>query len=286
MILTEELISKIKSNIFARSLNAIDDFKTFDWHIDTHQLNSSQALAIDFWGCIKTSLYKDEIINLMFDKSESDWEIVLEYEDKTLLSEKRKSTQIDVVLKTNDTAIFIESKFTEKVGGSCSQTRKTKSGLKQCSGNYEPQTNPINGIEANCALSAKGVLYWDYIDKLTTFTKDGIYTPCPIAKGEYQWMRNVTFAQAYSERYNVQTETYLAYLDSPKSPIAKKINKDTYLGRLKGNFLDSKAFVPVEYYSSLDLIIKHFDTTHKVGEMKVFIDLKEWNQNKESCCDN
>lgn len=282
----EEKIKSIKNNLFYRSRNAIKDYNTFDWHrnkkgiVDTDNVNSSQALAIDFWGCIKTSEYKDEIINMLFKKNESNWDILFEYEDKSLLNEK-KSTQIDILLKASKTAIFIESKFTEKRGGKCSQTDKTKKGLTQCSGNYEKQTNPINNIEDKCSLSGKKIKYWEYIGKLTTLDKNATYIPCPIRNEEYQWIRNICFAGAYSEKYNIDVETILAYVDSPKCPIADKVKEETYLGELKGKLTKKEnSLQPHSYNNLIDSIINTFDKNRE-NEKLVFIELKKWINNKE-----
>jgi len=281
---TEEFINEVKSNLFSRSKESIENYEEFLWHKKANLKNSSQVLAIDFWGCIKTSNYKDEIINLIFNKNESDWDICFEYENKSLLAEP-KSTQIDILLESKgNIALFIESKFTEKDGGKCSQTQKrtdsTHKGLVQCSGNYEEQINPVNKKECNCSLTGKGIKYWEYIDKLTEFKKEETYRPCPIRGGEYQWIRNICFAEAYSENNNVKTETYLAYLDSAKCPMAIKVKDNNYLGSLKGKLNNNDAFLPISYYELLDKIIGHFEARDN-DEKQVFFELKNWIKQKE-----
>jgi hypothetical protein len=285
MKITEEKINSIKENLFYRSRNVINNYNTFNWHkngnqIDTDCINSSQALAIDFWGCIAMSEYRNEIINLLFGKKKLGWTIDFEFEDKALLAEK-KSTQIDILLKSSNIAIFIESKFTETDGGSCSQLNKTKKGLIQCSGNYEEQTNPVNGITNKCSLSGKGIKYWDYIESLTDFKKSENYQPCPIKKGEYQWIRNICLAEAYSKKNDVKAETFLAYLDSKKCPIADKVKNNTYLGKLEGKLSNRDMFRPISYNESLDKIVKYLGKKNE-DEKQVFIDLKKWIEDKEN----
>ena len=117
MKLDEKKIESIKENLFFRSQKAIPDYYSFDWHnfkgnIDTNKINSSQAIAIDFWGCLKLSQYKDQIINRLFSKNCDAWDIKFEYKNKNILSEKRP-TQIDVKIESESFAIIIESKFTE-----------------------------------------------------------------------------------------------------------------------------------------------------------------------------
>src|SRR5690606_3679364 len=110
---------------------------------------------------------------------------------------EKKSTQIDILMKSKNIVLFIESKFTEKDGGGCSQIRNTVNGIYQCNGKYEEQINPKNNIKSKCALSGKGINYWNFIDELTNYSKEKDYNPCPFKKGEYQWMRNICFAEAY-----------------------------------------------------------------------------------------
>jgi len=38
-----------------------------------------------------------------------------------------------------------------------------QAGVRQCNGNYEMQTNPVNEEKARCALTGKGIRYWELI---------------------------------------------------------------------------------------------------------------------------
>lgn len=276
-------IKSIKKNLFYRSINSIDDYFNFDWHnyngnIDTDKINSSQALAIDFWGCLKLSPYKNQLINIFFDKNNDDWEIKYEYVDKSILSEKRP-TQIDVIVESETCAIIIESKFTEQDGGGCSQTNKTKQGFYQCNGKYEEQINPINNIKSKCALTGKGIKYWDYIDILTDFRKGKSYNPCPFNGGEYQWMRNICFAEAYANIKHKKNECFLVYYKSEKCSISKKVDNKIYLGKLKGKIKNPKSFLPISYNQLLEKAILYLDCD--IGERQVWVDLQKWIKDKE-----
>jgi len=274
-----EKIDTIKKNLFYRSVDAIEDYHKFDWHSDAAKLNSSQALTIDFWGCLKQSKFKNQLINILFNKNEQNWEIEFEYVDKKLLSEK-KSTQIDILIKGVNTALILESKFTEKDGGGCSQVNRLKNNNLQCNGNYELQINPNNNIQSRCALTGKGIKYWKYIERTTHFIIDNDYSPCPFKKGEYQWMRNISFASAYSIEYKIKVETYLVYLDSAKCSISKKVSKGTYLGELKGKIKDSYSFMPISYNSLISRCIKYLE--REENERKIWMDLEQWILMKES----
>lgn len=274
-------IETIKSNLFYRSINSIDDYYSFDWHnyegeIDTDKINSSQALAIDFWGCIKLSPYKNQLLNMLFHKNDDNWAIKLEYIDKSLMSEIRP-TQIDVIVESESSVIIIESKFTEQEGGGCSQIRKTKQGFYQCNGKYEDQINPTNEIKSKCALTGKGIKYWEYIDTLTDFSKDKDYNPCPFKGGEYQWVRNICFAKTYAK--NKSSECYLVYYRSNKCSISKKVDNGTYLGKLKGKIKNPKSFLPISYNELLEKVISYFD--FDANEKKIWSDLQKWLINKE-----
>lgn len=286
MELNDQEIRKLKSNLFYRSQDSIINYKKFEWHqyhgkIDTYKVNSSQALAIDFWGCLILSPYKDSIINYLFDKQDcTDWMILPEFTQKELLNEPQ-STQIDYLIECKSKyAIFIESKFTEKDGGGCSQVNETTCGKKQCNRNYEEQLNPVNNILSKCALSGKKIKYWHYIDLLTSLNSNDEYKPCPFVKGEYQWMRNLCFAEAYALKYNIITETYLTYYKSEKCPISIKVQNQSYLGGLKGKLLNMKALSPLSYNDLLNKIIS-FIAPIDLNEKKVWMDLQNWMVEKE-----
>lgn len=280
--ISESRIEKIKQNIFFRSRDAIMDYENFPWHYHAEKNNSSQAFAIDFWGCLKLSQLKDQIINMLFGHDCDSWEIILEHTEDSLMAETT-STQIDVLIKNDNKAIIIESKFTEKNGGKCSQAKKREDGLYQCNGNYESQENPVypsNGT-SKCALTGKGIKYWDFIDMLTKIKKDVTHTTCPFKGGEYQWMRNICFAEAYSQKHKVKSETYLVYYKSDKCPISKKVDDDSYLGNLKGQILNKKSLKPLAYNDLLEIIIEFLNSID-FDEQRVWIELKEWMANKES----
>lgn len=276
-------IKSIKKNLFYRSINSINDYFNFDWHnykgnIDTDKINSSQALAIDFWGCLKLSPYKNQLINMFFDKNGTNWELIYEYIDKSLLSEKRP-TQIDIILESEKCAVIIESKFTEQDGGGCSQINKTKKGFYQCNGNYEHQTNPKNNIKSKCSLIGKGIKYWDYIDILTNFKKDKTYNPCPFIGGEYQWMRNICFAEAYAKTKHKKSDCFLVYYKSKKCSISEKVNDKTYLGKLKGKIKNPNSFLPISYNELLEKAILYLD--FDTDEKQIWVDLQKWMNKKE-----
>jgi len=133
-----------------------------------------RPLAIDFFGTLKTALEAErnailEHLSARINLPEAGpWQIYLEWEDdRNRLRESRKRSQVDSVAKSRSATILFECKFGETDGGACSQTLLVRGGLhagmKQCNGNYEMQENPVNGTSARCALTGKGIKYWELI---------------------------------------------------------------------------------------------------------------------------
>jgi hypothetical protein len=89
-------------------------------------------------------------------------------------------------------ALF-ECKFTEPGGGACSQPRPLVQGphkaLRQCNGNYEYQENPVTQVSARCALTAKGVKYWDLISEVLNVQASVDHRVGPLCSIGYKSMR-------------------------------------------------------------------------------------------------
>lgn len=125
-------IAKLRANLFPESHAAIKNWDKFPWHKDrtwnpdTYKPHSSQALAIDVFGTLKTHPGCNNILNsfandLDIPRSES-WNIQLEWISPTNpLREIHQHTQVDAIAENDQAIIFFECKFTEQDGGSCSQ---------------------------------------------------------------------------------------------------------------------------------------------------------------------
>jgi hypothetical protein len=247
----ENTRTSIASNIFHAAHSAIEDWDKFPWHkgngrIYTSQFNSSQAMVIDVFGTIKVSPEKNTFMNRVAQKmgftSSGSWEILLEWPTpKTLLREPRP-TQVDAIAQNDALVILFEGKLSETEGGRCSQPEPIKKGrnkgVVQCNSNYELQTNPVNHQENRCALSGKGIKYWDYISKVFNIDSTQNYKPCPFAGSSYQWMRNIVLAQALSEQNKKQPVFILVYADSPQLHMARYIASEEwqqFLNLLRNN---------------------------------------------------
>jgi hypothetical protein len=266
-------IEQIKKNIFPHSVNAIEDYYEFDWHqykrvVDTDKINSSQAVVIDVFGLLKLSPNKDIIINKIFNKNGTEWNILFEYINSTLLNESQ-SKQIDIVISDKQNIILLESKFMENDSGTCSQPKE------QCNGNYEEQINPKNNIKCKCALTAKGIKYWGFIPQIYKFDPNANYYPCPFKLNQYQFMRNLCFGKALSLNENKNVENYFIYYESEICPIYKKIKNNNYLIKLTENLHD-KNILKILTYNNLIIgsqdVLKNID----IDEYKKWKELEIW----------
>lgn len=271
---------KLLANIFPESIASISDFDTFPWHtdskknIDTYKIQSSQALMIDVFGYLSICKDKDEIINTVFNLKDSNWKITFEFTNDKLLNEK-KSTQIDTIIEGNKNIILIECKFTENDGGTCSQTQKIKRlNKKQCTGNYQEQINPVNGITSSCSLSGKNISYWNYIPKIYDFSNQEDYIPCPFKGGHYQWMRNLCFAYSMQKSVNKKTTSYICYDDADFCPMKKKFDNE-YLSNINKHVKSDFQFYIVTYQKIIEtgIMISREDSNWTL--------LKKWVSDKE-----
>lgn len=107
-----ELRHRIEENLFDAARAAVEPWNEFKWHTrgsvcDTYQPNSSQALAIDFFGTLKTALEAEQnailgqlSVRLRLPEV-GPWQICLEWEDdRNRLRESRKRSQVDAVAKS------------------------------------------------------------------------------------------------------------------------------------------------------------------------------------------
>lgn len=144
---------------------------------------------------------------------------------KDLLGEPRP-TQVDAVARCDSDRVLFECKFTEPDGGGCTQPiaikRGKHAGLKQCDGNYSDQVNPVTGVRSRCALTGKGISYWELIQDVLDIDPESDYRPCPFVGGWYQWMRNLVAARALAIRAGKTAMFVLLYVEGP-FPMAKKI---------------------------------------------------------------
>ena len=276
----------VKANLFPGAHEAIGDWTRFPWHRDSHgaiqtfKLKSSQALAIDVFGSIQAS---DERVRILSDiarkcsvPDEGPWHLQLEWTDPDRLLNEPRPTQVDAIAFGKRSILIIECKFTEE-GGGCSQTKPISSGanagLRQCNGSYALQRNPINGRVGYCALTEKGIRYWDLIPEIYGLDPKRELHPCPFKGDAYQWMRNVVLADRLAKARGVSAAVIAAYADADNLATAKKV-KSGGLGVAPKS--GARTVIPMSYQSIVKL------AQSLSGRPKEWEDLGRWIDRKIS----
>jgi hypothetical protein len=233
-----ELRNRIESNLFAPARGAVEPWDGFPWHTgptrecDTGEKHSTQALAIDVFGTLKMApqQYRDAaLITLAREMGFPDggpWNIDLEWKDPKNRLKEPKQTQVDVLIHSPSVVIFVACKFTEPDGEPCSQLKPLRSGPNKgrqpCNGNYKKQPRPVNGKAGRCALTGKGVRYWEVIPEVFNYGGNRDYRPCPFAGPTYQLMRNLVGAFELAREGQKKPVVIVVYADAPGLPFASK----------------------------------------------------------------
>lgn len=274
-------------NIFPAAHGAVD-IDHFRWHAsagernDAFKLHASQALVLDVFGTLKLSASRDAVLDVWAETlgvpAGGPWTVELEWHDPANPLCEKQPTWADAVARSPHALIFFEGKFTESDGGACSQTQRIRSGahkdLRQCDGRYMWQTNPVNGQEARCALTAKGIWYWEAIAEVFDYAVDDSYFECPFAGPWFQWMRNLTNCFASARLANLQPACVLAYADAPSLPMAQRVRSAEWQ-RLQSH-LQPHA-IPFQAHSYQSLIAR---AQAAAPQATVWPELAAWAQNK------
>lgn len=196
----------IARNLFPAALGAIEPLPHFPFD-RTDSPTSSQALSIDVFGSLKCAANKDAIFGAVAAEigvpAGGPWSVDIEWsEHGNPLNENESAvTRVDAVARSPLTTLLFECKFTEAAPGACSQrkpiSRGPNKGKVQCSGDYVDQANPISGLRGRCALSAKGIRYWELVREVFSgIDADADHRPCPFAGPWFQLMRNLALLEA------------------------------------------------------------------------------------------
>lgn len=248
----------VRENLFPASHGAIEDWKAFPWHrdrsnrIQAHKVHSSQAIAIDVFGTFKTSGDRDHIFDAIAERVGvalgGPWAVTLEWTDRDRLLGEPRPTQVDALAVGTKAALVIECKFTEP-GGQCRQAAVSRSGERQCNGGYADQINPRNGVRSHCALTGKGIRYWEYIPTVFRLDPDVDHAPCPFKGDAYQWMRNAVLAAAIGKHRNLQAAALAAFADHPCFPTARKAKR----GPMDPSLACGAAITPISYQQIIEI---------------------------------
>lgn len=228
----------IEANLFPAARAAVESWDRFPWHrarggsIQTVKIHSSQALALDVFGTIKTARSRDSVMTSVAEAlrlpARGPWSIEMEWEDRPdNRSQEPRPTQVDAVAQGGESLVFFECKFTESNGGRCSQTRCVSLGAgerrAQCNGDYAPQRNPVNGKDGRCALSAKKIEYWRIIPEVFELSAARDHRPCPFAGPWFQWMRNLVLCREIARARRRRPAFVIAFADAIGLAVADKV---------------------------------------------------------------
>lgn len=273
-----EGLERVRKNLFPGSHAAIGDWTAFPWHnvrgdVQAWKPHSSQALAIDVFGAIDVHADRDVILDALALHaglpSGGPWELTLEWSDPANLLAEPRPTQVDVLVEGQNAIMVIECKFTEP-GGSCSQTKRIRSGvgagLPQCDGGYHMQANPRSGAEARCALTAKSIRYWDAIPSVFDLDPAADHAPCPFRGEAFQWMRNMVLAHELGRTSGKAARCVIAFAMGGEFPTEVKVRSLDWLPPLQPV---AQPPLILSYQSIIEL-------ADKVSDSPIWSELQNW----------
>lgn len=210
-MVSKATLGDILNNIYRPSWAAVPVRSAFPWHRQAHSPRSSQALAISAFGwlCAIEQAHRDSVLNVLAQDlhlpPSSNWKVTVEWEDPfNLMQEKGQKTQIDVAAYSDKAFIAIECKFTEDQPGDCKQT-------KSCSGSYCIEPGSKYKTKHRCALTSKGIRYWEIVPEIIGIRADVDYEICPFANEWYQLMRNCVISHEFSRALRLIPAFILVY---------------------------------------------------------------------------
>ena len=163
-------------------------------------MKSSQALTQSVFGALAATGHLTALGALTaecgrsaFTETPNQLDMTLE-QDVNWLGEPRP-TSIDVCFESPQYRIAVECKLSESVFGTCSRPRLPRDNPFRCNGTYTVQ----RGRRDRCALTERGVRYWQHAPAVFTWNPDIDHSPCPLAR-TYQLVRNVLAATVRQDR--------------------------------------------------------------------------------------
>jgi len=209
-----------RHNIILKEVNEYIEEHSINLHKYFHNGLSSQALALNLIGPLKTRRDLSILIDVIYkDRKEKKPlidDVKFEYEDRTVFNEsKQHPTSIDITLfKDKTPKIFIECKLIEDGFGGCSQVPK------RCKGDK----NPISNFNL-CYLHKKAQRkYWILMEEYG-FLKELKTEKTCIFKEHYQFFREVLFS--------LKNNGLFVLLSDERNPIFHRNYKRTEIGLME-----------------------------------------------------
>jgi hypothetical protein len=285
----QDLRTRLARNIFWAAHQACEPWERFPWRsgrdgsIETWLAHASQGLVIDVFGTIKMSSNRDPILNAIAQTvglpPGGPWDLTLEWNAPRNLLNEPRPMRVDVYAESPHSVILFECKFTEPAGGACSQTF-TRNGFSPCNGTYVQQRDAGNAMASPCALSRKGIRYWDIIPDVFHLDARNDHCPCPFAGSTYQWMRNLVVGYESARKQHKQPAVIIVYADSPSLPMAKKVRSKAWAQFTEMVRQDRMAIGVLAYQEVLTLAQKA--TRDASSDQAVWRELGEWINKKIS----
>ena len=264
----QALERRVRDNLFPAAQDGID-FARFPWHgseaggSDADQPHSSQALAIDLFGTLRGSAERDAVCNRLaatLGLPTSDrWQVELEWLAPSEHLKEPHPTPVDAVAIGQRSLIFFACRFTEPDGGCCPETqpfkRRGRPTAVPCNGNYAQQVNPVNNLVGRCALTGKGIKYWEVIPRVFSIDAGTDHLPCPFAGPTYQWMRNLALCWSVARARNLKPAFLVVYADAPGLPMAARVHSAEWTGLLAQVRSDAIRFRAYSYQELLRLAV-------------------------------
>lgn len=191
---------------------------TIKWHRWAHSQRSSQVFCISAFGTLRNIVVRDKVIDQFVAAAlpsyrdgggrDPRWSILLEHEDRELLSEfgGAQPTSVDALLVSPDAVLAVEAKFVSDAAHGFGPCSKFKDG--DCAGYYGPGSDATGSSPAWCQLETwrrgrSPRTYWalgrEYF-RPEVFQMQSRTESCPFRDSNYQLMRNFLFAAAYARR--------------------------------------------------------------------------------------
>jgi hypothetical protein len=168
--------------------------RSTDRHRHFASMASSQALAQSVFGGLAALGRLNALESLLandnypaFFEGCAGYQLTLEHKVSTL--GEPRPTSLDVFID-GPRKVAVEVKFSEPEFGRCSRPGltpdKPKFARDHCDGTFSVQRNRLT----RCSLLEQGILYWQFVPQVFTWSGTEDHRPCPLAL-PYQLVRNV-----------------------------------------------------------------------------------------------
>lgn len=255
MSLSAEQHAAALANLYPEAVSAIEGWPLGRLEARAVQPHSSQALCVSLFETIglRAAAKRDAIFGDLLERAGLRLGVVRGTTIETEVRDHRDvlseigggtPTALDGLLRWKSGVTTIESKFTEREFGGCSQFKPSKvtasdprfvlddpsKRFANCTGRHETGSDlkpATQRLKAACRLTLRDRnrlprLYWDLAPELFEPDVYALARPCPFRADTYQLMRNMSFAYKWAQENRLADFAFLVVLvDS--APAATKM---------------------------------------------------------------